>query len=127
MPSLWHQCHDRSWKGSYQYRRKQLSKRTVIALAITILTVCPLIHMLSRRGGIWINNGFAIIKVALLFVIFILGWVHAAGSIKSKGINEAPWSELPKFQHPAMNITSGSINTPVMTTSIRHFFFLEHP
>ena len=78
-------------------------KGPVIGLAITVLTVCALLHLFSRRGGIWINNGFAVIKIGILVVIAILGFVHASGKLTSNGIND-PLSQAP------LNITSVMIN-----------------
>lgn len=52
----------------------------VIAVAIALLTGCILIHFFSRRGGIMINNLFAIFKIALLLAIAVLGFIKAGGS-----------------------------------------------
>lgn len=83
-------------------------KGPVIALAITVLTVCPLIHAFSRKGGIYTNNAFAVIKTCVLVVIVILGWIHSAGGLKSEGINESPIGK--NETSPAKNITSATVN-----------------
>jgi amino acid transporter len=51
----------------------------VTGIAIAALTLAVLIHLFSRRGGIIINNCFAMLKVALLLVIFIVGMIKASG------------------------------------------------
>jgi amino acid transporter len=50
-----------------------------VGIAIGTLTFVVLLHMFSRRGGILLNNIFAIVKVALLLTIIILGVVKGAG------------------------------------------------
>ncbi|OCK75207.1 amino acid transporter [Lepidopterella palustris CBS 459.81] len=54
-------------------------KGPVIGLAITCVTLCCLFHVFSRRGGIIVNNAFAVAKVGILLVIIVLGFVHAGG------------------------------------------------
>jgi amino acid transporter len=48
---------------------KAPSRGPVIGIAISALTGVILLHTLSRRIGIWVNNSFAVIKVALLLTI----------------------------------------------------------
>src|SRR5947209_3237010 len=55
------------------------SRGSVIALAIGALTLACLIHVASRRGGIMINNVFAVSKVAILLIIIIFGFIRAGG------------------------------------------------
>jgi amino acid transporter len=56
------------------------AKKYVIGLAIAALSAAILLHVCSRRGGIIINNCFAVVKVLLLSTIIILGFLKAAGS-----------------------------------------------
>ncbi|TKA66477.1 hypothetical protein B0A49_10099 [Cryomyces minteri] len=58
----------------------QPDKGGVIGIAIGALTVAVLLHMSSRRGGIWVNNFFAVLKVLILVMIIILGFVKAGGA-----------------------------------------------
>ncbi|KAI9709601.1 MAG: hypothetical protein M1828_002409 [Chrysothrix sp. TS-e1954] len=51
----------------------------IIGIAIGILTACTLLHMFSRRGGILINNAFAVFKVLFLVAVIILGLIKADG------------------------------------------------
>ncbi|KAG9233201.1 amino acid permease-domain-containing protein [Amylocarpus encephaloides] len=55
------------------------AKGTVIGIAIAVLTAAVGIHVFSRRGGILLNNIFAIIKVLILVTIIVLGFTKAAG------------------------------------------------
>ncbi|KAF2442622.1 amino acid transporter [Karstenula rhodostoma CBS 690.94] len=51
----------------------------VIGLAIGALTVVALLHAISRRGGIVVNNCFAILKIGILLTIIILGFTVRGG------------------------------------------------
>ncbi|KAK5232664.1 hypothetical protein LTR47_006228 [Exophiala xenobiotica] len=55
-------------------------KGSVAGIAISALTFVVVVHMFSRRGGILINNAFAIVKVMLLLSIVGLGIAKAAGA-----------------------------------------------
>ena len=55
------------------------SRGSVIGLAIGVLTLACLVHVASRRGGIMLNNMFAVAKVAILLIIIILGFVRSRG------------------------------------------------
>lgn len=57
----------------------------VIGIAISALSLVVLLHAFSRNIGIFINNGFAIIKVALLLTIICLGIAKAAGKFGGPG------------------------------------------
>ncbi|KAK4928158.1 hypothetical protein LTR49_005096 [Elasticomyces elasticus] len=52
---------------------------TVRGIAITVTTVACLIHGSWRRGGIWLNNIFAMVKVLMLVFIFVVGMCAAGG------------------------------------------------
>lgn len=66
----------------------------VIAIAIAALSLVVIMHMMSRRLGIWINNLFAILKVALLLAIICLGIAKAAG--KFGGAGDVPRNNFTK-------------------------------
>ena len=55
------------------------SRGPVIGLAIGALTIACLVHTASRRGGIILNNSFAVVKVLILLLIIIFGFMRAAG------------------------------------------------
>jgi amino acid transporter len=52
---------------------------TVRGMAIGVVTFACLIHGLSRKAGIVVNNTFGIIKVLMLLMVFIVGMLSAAG------------------------------------------------
>ena len=49
---------------------------SVIGIAIAALTLSVLLHVFSRRGGILLNNIFAVVKVLLLVAVIILGFIN---------------------------------------------------
>ncbi|KAJ3530914.1 hypothetical protein NM208_g9108 [Fusarium decemcellulare] len=53
-----------------------------IALSVAILTC--FIHTFSRRGGIWLNNLLAIIKIMILLLIVVVAIVVAAGGLDTQ-------------------------------------------
>jgi amino acid transporter len=55
------------------------SRGSVIGLAIGALSCACLVHVASRRGGIILNNIFAVLKVAILLIIIILGFIRSRG------------------------------------------------
>lgn len=57
------------------------SRGAVRGIAIAIATSACFIHTFSRRGGIWLNNILAMIKVMMLLCIIITSIVVAAGGI----------------------------------------------
>ncbi|KIM98696.1 hypothetical protein OIDMADRAFT_57042 [Oidiodendron maius Zn] len=86
-------------------------KGPIIGLAIAVLTICCLFHVFSRRGGILVNNTFAVAKVGILLVITVLGFVHAGGKyLRSSGINESSPVPLNNDSMIVANITSAMIN-----------------
>lgn len=66
----------------------------VIGIAICAITLSVLMNMFSRRGGISINNIFAVLKVCLLFVVVIIGFINygyaKAGKDGPKGWHTRP-------------------------------------
>ena len=57
-----------------------VTNSAVRGLAIGAATVACLIHSFSRRGGIWLGNIFALIKVLILLLIIITGICAWAGA-----------------------------------------------
>jgi Amino acid permease len=55
------------------------SRGSIIGLAIGALSCACLVHVASRRGGIILNNIFAVVKVAILLLIIILGFIRSRG------------------------------------------------
>ena len=58
---------------------KNDDKGPTIAIALAALTVIPLLHAFSRRGGLLVNNIFAVLKIGMLLSIVILGFIVRAG------------------------------------------------
>lgn len=56
-------------------------KIAVRGLAIGVITFCCFVHGVWRTGGIYLNNFFGSIKLAILFGIFIIGVIYAGGGL----------------------------------------------
>lgn len=57
------------------------SKGSVIGIAIGALSIVILVHISSRRGGIVLNDLFAVFKVLLLIAVIVLGFVFRGGAL----------------------------------------------
>jgi amino acid permease len=57
-----------------------VTNSAVRGIAIAAATLACLIHSFSRRGGIWLGNIFALIKVLMLLLIIITGICAWAGA-----------------------------------------------
>lgn len=79
--------------------RSDAPRGPVIGLAITVLTACMLLHIFSRRGGIRLNNVFAVLKVALLLAIIILGFIKAGGARLGKLWHSRPLPSYVETHH----------------------------
>lgn len=66
------------------------SHGSVIGVAIAALTIAILIHMATRRGGILVNNAFAIFKILVLLVFIVLGFAVRGGANFSKASPPPP-------------------------------------
>jgi amino acid permease len=75
------------------------SHGSVLGIAVGALTLVILVHMSFRRGGILLNDIFAICKVFLLVAIVVIGFVFRGGGIPQKdhlgGQNYDPKSSWP--------------------------------
>jgi L-asparagine transporter-like permease len=61
----------------------------VRGIAVGVATFACGIHVFSRRGGIWLGNLFAIIKVLMLLMMIVTGICAWAGAFKIKNsVNE---------------------------------------
>jgi amino acid transporter len=84
------------------------NKALVNGLAILVLSVCAALHTFSRRGGIFVNNSLAIIKVSIVLVLAILGFIHTGGKyLQASGINEPA---IPHYEGTIFNITDVQVN-----------------
>jgi amino acid transporter len=55
------------------------SRGPVTGLAIGALTIVAILHAVSRKGGILVNNCFAMLKIGILLTITILGFAVRGG------------------------------------------------
>jgi amino acid transporter len=93
----------------------------VYGITVGCLTFCAAVHIFSRRGGIFLSNVFAMIKLAMVTMLAILGFVHAGRKyLQSNGINEMPVPNAP------FNITSLMINNATSSNFDINTSFLTH-
>ncbi|KAF2207524.1 hypothetical protein CERZMDRAFT_107794 [Cercospora zeae-maydis SCOH1-5] len=71
--------------GYYQEAGDDPARGVVLGVAIGMLTMVVVFHSFSRNIGIWINNCFAAVKIALLLAIICLGVAKAAGRFGGPG------------------------------------------
>lgn len=82
-------------------------KGQVIALAIAALTVVCLLHVSTRRGGILVNNCFALFKVAMLLAIIVIGFAIAGGAYFGGGSSQkANFNVHTSFNDPSRSVAS---------------------
>jgi amino acid transporter len=93
----------------YKDKTHNYYKGSVVGLAIAALTFCAILHGFSRRGGILINNAFAIFKIGLLITIVLLGFVHAGGKYLK--------SHIPSQMPLAADTTGLAINSTDVNTA----------
>lgn len=58
---------------------KEPSNGAVRGIAIAVATFACFIHAFSRRGGIWLNNALALIKLAMMALIIVAAIIVGAG------------------------------------------------
>ena len=61
-------------------RDSNTNKGAVLGIAIAAQTFACGLHVFSRRGGLLVNNAFAIFKVMLLLTLVVFGFWYAAGN-----------------------------------------------
>jgi amino acid transporter len=78
-----------------------------IGIAIAAVTASCLIHMFSRRGGIYLSNFLAVIKVAVLLAIVVVGLAVGGGAKIGKGVSQgSSLSPQKAFADPQPGISS---------------------
>jgi amino acid transporter len=63
--------------------RDEQSKGAVYGIAIGVATFACFIHAFSRRGGIWLGNFMAVIKVMILLVVIGAGFASIGNAFKT--------------------------------------------
>ncbi|MCJ1313553.1 hypothetical protein MMC25_007232 [Agyrium rufum] len=83
------------------------SRGASIGLSIGALTAACLLHVCSRRGGIFLNNVFAMLKVGILLTIIIIGFAVAGGA-KFGGVSSQSenFAISKSFAHPRKDVVS---------------------
>ncbi|MCJ1286908.1 hypothetical protein MMC26_006254 [Xylographa opegraphella] len=73
--------------GSYIMEAAALPNHdaAIRGLAIAALTTACLLHAISRKGGIYLNNAFAFMKVAVLLLIIVAGLAKLGGASLGSG------------------------------------------
>ena len=74
---------------------------SVRGIAVGVATFACLTHMFSRRGGIWLGNLFAVIKILVLTMIVIIGFCAWGGAFKTKNYATENMAAQHAFEHPA--------------------------
>jgi len=94
----------------------------VIGIAFGALTLAVFLHVFSRRGGILINNAFAVLKILLLLMIIILGFLKAGGVRLSGELNATDNFDLDQsFATPRHDIASYSESLSFITYAYSGF------
>ncbi|KAG4424553.1 hypothetical protein IFR04_002263 [Cadophora malorum] len=79
----------------------EVTNSAVRGLAVAAATFACLIHALSRRGGIWLGNIFAVIKVMMLLLIIITGICAWAGAFDTRSYAVDNMAVDNAFKNPA--------------------------
>ena len=68
--------------GDYVLAAAKIENKDAAArgLAVACLTVACLLHGVWRRGGIWVNNMLATLKVLILVAVIAIGFAASAGA-----------------------------------------------
>lgn len=59
----------------------------VCAIAVSVNTFCCLLHCISRRWGIWLNNILGMVKMLMVFFFIIIGFIWMESSVTSANFN----------------------------------------
>jgi hypothetical protein len=78
-----------------------VTNRAVRGLAIGAATVACGIHAFSRRGGIWLGNVFALVKVCMLLMMIIVGICAWGGAFDLENYARENLAAENSFARPA--------------------------
>jgi amino acid transporter len=79
----------------------EITNSAVRGIAIGAATAACLIHAISRRGGIWLGNFLALIKVLMLLLVVIAGICSWAGAFDTPNYAVENMSINNSFSDPA--------------------------
>lgn len=81
----------------------EVTNRAVRGLAVGVATFACGIHAFSRRGGIWLGNLLAVIKVLMLLMMIVTAICAWAGAFKTKNYAIDNMAANHAFVDPAKN------------------------
>ena len=81
----------------------QVNNFVARGIAIAVVTFAVLIHGTWRQAGIILNNTFAIIKILMLLVIVVTGFVSLGGGFKNKAVATENFNVHNAFKNPESN------------------------
>jgi L-asparagine transporter-like permease len=83
------------------------SQGPVIGIAIFALSMVILVHMCTRRGGILLNNIFAVLKVIFLLAIVVIGFAFRGDDLTQKDhIGDQNFSSRTSFAEKSRSFAS---------------------
>jgi amino acid permease len=80
-----------------------VTPHAVRGIAVAVATFACGIHIVSRRGGIWLGNLFAIIKVLMLLMMIVTGICAWHGVFKTKTYVDENMAVSHAFADPAQD------------------------
>jgi amino acid transporter len=93
----------------------------VRGIAVTISVAALFIHALSRRGGLALNNAFAVVKLSMLLVIIGTTLAYSAGSIgPSPALQNTPWAQQALFDHKEISRNTTLLENLALPYSFNH-------
>lgn len=83
------------------------SRAAVRGIALGIVTFTCLLHGIWRKGGIWLNNIFAVLKIATLIFIIVVGFCALGGTFDAKANNAQTNYAIDQSFHKTSNSSYG--------------------
>jgi amino acid transporter len=101
--------------------RERPDNAQVRGIAVTIAMAALFIHALSRRGGLALNNLFAVVKLGMLLVIIGTTVAYSAGSIgPSPELQNTPWAQQTLFDHLQISRNTTLLENLALPYSFSH-------
>ena len=83
-----------------QAAERPVSNFVVRGIAIAVVTFACFMHGFWRQGGIYLSNFFAVIKVAMLLLIVVTGFVSYSGVFKRPAAGAENFNTHATFRDP---------------------------